>query len=183
MGALVTPGEFSTWTGGRIAEDDPRVQALLDGATHAIRQYCGWHIAGTELDTMILDAEGGRVLTLPTLHVTNVQEVKVCGEVLDVAAYDWSRLGNIELRAGQWPDRYRSVEVTLEHGFPAAPDVAQIIKQVCASAISSPMGATREQSGAVSISWATTAPNVAGGLSLLQRDLDVLATYRIQGGI
>lgn len=182
VGALVTPDDFAAWTGGRVPSTDPRVATLLDGATAAVRRYCGWHIAPPMEETIILDGEGGRLVTLPTLHVTDVTEVKAGGQVLDVDRYDWSRLGNIELRGGRWPRRYRSVEVTLTHGFPSAPDISQIIKQVCASAISSPMGATREQAGGLSVSWGTTAPNVSGGISLLQRDLDVLNLYRIHGG-
>lgn len=179
---LVTPEQFSAWTGGRIPADDPRVQDLLMGASAAVRRYCGWHIAPPRTETVTLDGNGGRVIALNTLHMTDVTEVKANGVVVPSDSYDWSALGNIELRGGQWPRRYRAIEVTLTHGYDEADDVAQIIKQVCAAAISSPMGATREQAGQVSVSWAMTAPNTAGGLSLLRRDLDVLDLYRINVG-
>jgi hypothetical protein len=43
------------------------------------------------------------------------------------------------------------------------------------------MGATREQAGIYAASWATTAPGVSGGMSLLARDTAVLDTYRLAG--
>lgn len=182
MEPLVTPEAFSAWTGGRVPVSDPRLAPLLEGATRAVRRYCGWHIAPLLPETLTIDGTGGRLLTIPTLRMTNVDEVKVLGDVLPTDAYDWSELGNIELRHGRWPRRFRSITAKVEHGFDTAPDVAQIIMQVCAAAISSPMGATREQAGQVSVTWGLTAPNTAGGMSLLQRDLEILDLYRVERG-
>jgi hypothetical protein len=184
--AIVTPSQVSQYTQGKVSASDPRLQGLIDGATAAVRRYCGWHIAPTYTETIVLDGPGGHVLTLPTLHVTALGPVTENGAVLveytpsvTTGVFEWSTIGTVRRTCGRWTDRYRAVSVTMTHGFDSAPDVAQIIMQVVAQALSSPLGATREQAGALSVSWATTAPGVSGGLSLLQRDLDVLNLYRL----
>lgn len=180
--ALLTPAQFSAGTGGKFAENDPRVQPLIDGATRAIRRYCGWHIAGEYTETLTLDGPGGSILSMPTLHVKEIVEMTERETVLDVANLEWSVKGMVRRRHGCWTDRFRGITVELTHGFEDAPDVVQIIQQVVANAIVSPLGATREQAGQLSVQWATTAPGVSGGLSLLERDLATLNLYRIARG-
>lgn len=184
--AIVTPDQVSQYTQGKVSASDPRLPALIDGATAAVRRYCGWHIAPAYTETLVVDGPGGHVLTLPTLHVTALGPVVESGTTLveytgaeASGVYEWSALGNVRRTCGRWTDHYRAISVTMTHGYESAPDVAQIIMQVVAQALSSPMGATREQAGQLSVSWATTAPGVSGGLSLLQRDLDVLNLYRL----
>lgn len=178
---LVTPEDFSAWTGGKIAADDSRVEPLLRGASAGIRRHCGWHIAPVLEETLDGDGPGGRLLILPTGRLLKVLTVDNGGEAVDAAAVDTSKSGMLELRAGSWSSRFGAVSVRVRHGYDVADvaDVAQIIKQVTANALASPMGATREQAGQVSISWATTAPGVSGGLTLLERDLAVLAAFKI----
>lgn len=181
--AFLTAEQFSKGTNGQISADDDRVLPLLEGASAAVRRYCGWHISPTLDATLTLDGDGGRLLTLPTLKLVGVESITVNGEVLAGDAYDWSESGMVELRNGCWPRRFRSITVQMKHGLEDAPDVVQVVQQVVANAISSALGATREQAGQVSISWSLTAPNVAGGISLLQRDLDTLNLYKLPGRI
>lgn len=168
-------------TNGVIAADDPRVGPLLAGASAAVRRYCGWHVTPVIEESVTLDGDGSRLLTLPTLRLVDVVSITADGETLEVESFDWSTSGMVELRHGHWPRRFRSIIVSMKHGFESAPDVAQVVQQVVANAISSSMGATREQAGQVSISWSLTAPNTSGGISLLQRDLDTLNLYKLPG--
>lgn len=178
---LVTAEEFATWTGGKVPANDPRLEPLLAGASAGIRRWCGWHIAPVLEETLTGDGPGGRLLLLPTGRLLEVVSVDNAGVSVDPDAVDKSRSGMVELRGGAWSSRLGSVTVRVRHGYDLADvgDVGQIIKQVTANALASPMGATREQAGQVSISWATTAPGVSGGLSLLQRDLDLLTAFQI----
>jgi len=178
---LVTPEQLSAYTNRAIAADDPRAQLILDGATRAIRRYCGWHIAGPLTESITLDGPGSSLLQLPTMNVTSIASITENGETVAVDSFEWSALGELRKFGCWWTDRYRSITISLTHGFTDAPDVVQVILQASAAALSSPMGATREQAGQVSISWATTAPGVSGGLSLLQRDLAVLDSYKLPG--
>jgi hypothetical protein len=174
---------FSAGVNGQISPADPRLQPLLDGATTAIRRYCGWHVAPRFKETVQLDTDGGRLLQLPTLRVHEIEKIEVDGVELDKKTFRWTPKGMVELvdPRTSFPSGFQRVRVTMTHGFDSAPDVAQVVRQIVANAISSSMGATREQAGQVSVSWSLTAPNVAGGISLLARDLAVLDSYRLPG--
>lgn len=178
---LVYPDDISTYTKGAVSSSDPRLPGLIDGATAAIRRYCGWHIAPPLTETVTVDGPGGDVLTLPTLNLTDLAAMTEDGTALDAATLEWSALGSVRKPAGYWTARYRGITATMTHGYDSAPDVAQIVIQVITAALSSPMGATTESAGSFSVKWATTAPGTSGGLSLLRRDLDVLDAYKLRG--
>ncbi|WNO28723.1 head-to-tail adaptor [Microbacterium phage FlameThrower] len=179
MAAFATPAELSAHTKGAISPTDERSQLILDGATEAIRRYCGWNIAPAEDVTVTLDG-GGSVLYLPSLKVNSVASVLVDGVAF--TDFEWSRrTGNLRRKGGgHFPDIWGGIVVTFNSGFETAPaDLKEVVLQVSSIALSSPTGATREQAGQVAMSWATTAPGVAGGLSLLGRDLAIVNTYRL----
>lgn len=178
---LVTAAEFAAWTNGKISAEDPRVLPLLNGASSGIRRYCGWHIAPVLEETLTGDGPGGRILLLPTGRLSAVLSADNAGIPVNLADVDVSAAGMVELRGGNWSARFGSVSARVRHGFDLADvaDVAQIVKQVTANALASPMGATREQAGTVSIAWATTAPGVSGGLSILERDFAILNALKI----
>lgn len=181
---LVSIPEFVEWTDGRVSYTDKRVRPLLDGASAGIRRFCGWHIAPVLEQTLVLDGSGSRLLVVPTMRLSAVLALSNEGTAVDdLTTVDFSEHGMVTWRGGRFTDRYGQVTARIRHGFDLAEvaDVAQIVKQVTANALSSPMGATQEQAGALSVSWATTAPGVSGGLSLLERDLAVLAQYRLSG--
>lgn len=177
---FVSPEQLAAYTQGKVSASDPRLAALLDGASAAVRRLCGWHVWPEVEETARLDGPGGREVALPTLRLVSLGAVVELGEAVDPETLRWSTLGNVR-RSSCWTDEYGALSVTFTHGFDEVPDVAQIVAQVVSAALSSPMGATREQVGAFAVSWATTAPGVAGGLSLLERDLAVLDQYRLRG--
>lgn len=176
---FITPQALSDYTQGKVLATDPRVPGLLEGASAAVRRLCGWHIYPVVTETVRLDGPGGRELALPTLNLTALGAVVERDVTVDATTLEWSRLGNVRRTAGCWSESYGALSVTMTHGFEDVPDVEQIVAQVVAAALSSPMGATREQAGSLAVTWATTAPGVSGGLSLLERDLAILATYKI----
>lgn len=179
--SFATPAELSAYTAGLISPTDERSQLILDGATKAIQNYAGWHIAPAQDVTVYLDG-GADVLYLPTLKLNSIESITVDGEVLAATDYEWSRrTGNVrsKLTCG-FPDSWGGTVVVFNSGHEEVPaDLKQVVLQVAAQALSSPTGATREQAGQVSMQWATTAPGVAGGLSLLARDLATVDQYRI----
>lgn len=178
---FATALDLSVWTGGKIAVGDPRSEPLLEGASAGIRRYCGWHISPSKTETLTLDGSGGRLIQLPTLHVTAVVSVKEDGEVLDPDCYEWSATGELRRLHRWWSNRYRSLEVQFTHGYNEVPDLKQIVLQVCAAAVASPMGATVERAGQVSVQWGSTAPGVAGGMTFQPRDLEIINQYKLPG--
>lgn len=153
----------------------------LAAAEAAVRAYCGWHIAPTVIEDVVLDGSGTRSLFVKTLKLRNVLAAEVSGVAVDVTTLEWSEAGF--LRAdGVFPDRLRSVKLTIEHGFDAVPDVAQTIRDIAARADSSPGGVVREQAGAVSITNSMTASGVSGGVVLMDHERRMLDKYRIGAG-
>lgn len=178
--ALVLPVDLADYTQGKVSADDPRLPPLLNAATVAVRRYCGWHIAPVVEEEFVLDGTGADVAMLPTMRVVDVLAFTDDGRAVDVASLEWSQKGMVRRRGGRWTDKFRGVRASVQHGYDDAPDVEQIIKQVVSAALSSPMGATREQAGALAVTWAATGVGVSGGLSLLERDLTILAQYRLR---
>ena len=152
----------------------------LKAAQASVRSYCGWHIAPNVEQTLTLDAEGGRTLMLPSLHVTNVSSIIVDGE--DVAGdADWSRTGMVRLRSGLFPDRFRSVTVTMSSGYEVdeVPDVSSIILKLANRAATGPGVVASQSVNGSSVSYLT-----AGGAPLstplLQIEKDALEPYRLK---
>jgi hypothetical protein len=147
---------------------------LIAGATDAIRLWCGWHVAPVIEETVTLDSEGSASLRLPTGRLVTATGLKVDGVPVPDDAWDYSTAGMIRLRRGVFPDRFRAVEVTITHGWPQAPSLEAVITRSVLSACASPMGATREQAGSISATWARA------GMTLSDTDRRELAAYRLQ---
>lgn len=180
MAPLATPEQLATFTKGAIPADDPRAALALGAISQAIRRRCGWHIAPSVTETLVLDGPGGGYLGLPSMHVTELTAVKNDGLDVDVTTVEWSALGSLRV-AGTWSSRYRGVEVTLEHGYELdeVEDLVAVVLQVTARGLSSPLGQTREQAGSLSIQWSTTAPGVAGGVAILEHEESIVDAYRM----
>lgn len=178
--AFATPADLSTYSKGQISDSDTRVQDALDGASAAIRQYCGWHIWPPRDETLTVDGPGGRVLSLPTMNVTEVTSIIENGTTLtDGTDYRWSADGSVKRTHCRWTDDYRAIVVRFFHGYDYAADVKQVLLSVVTRALSSPSGATSEAVGPFSVKWATVAPGVSGGLALLGHEISILDAYRI----
>lgn len=107
--------------------------------TEAARAYCGWHIAPTITETIILDGSGDRTILLPSLRVVEVTSVKNLGvevSLTDTTRWDWSRLtGVLRLYYEPFPWQLGSVEVEMRHGFDSCPtDLLDVCATVAARA-------------------------------------------------
>lgn len=82
-----------------------------------IRAYCGWHVSPSITETITLDGPGSDTLFLPSLHVTDVASVTVDGVAQNEP--EWSEAGLI--RGAFHGRRFRSIVVTLTHGYAEPP--------------------------------------------------------------
>lgn len=155
---LVLPGD--------IDSTDPLDAA--EQASRIVRDYCGWHIAPSLTVTLTLDSDGGNLLLLPTLKLTDVAEVIADGCTLDVENdLRWSELGVIELRRHRrFPQGYRTVQVAMTHGWATVP-ASLIAKCVSvAERVQSRTGVTTQETvGGISHMFGSLGPNVATGFS------------------
>lgn len=162
-----------------IPETDPYQRRLI-AAENRIRRYCGWHIAPVIEQTVVLDGSGSTALFVPTLKLRSIASCKVNGVDVDPATLEWSEDGFLR-RACGWPDRLRSVELTIEHGFEEAPEIAELIMEIAERAGTAVGGRTREQAGGVSISNALVAPGVSGGVVIMDHEKATLDKYKLPG--
>lgn len=158
-------------------------QWWIRAAQSAVRRFCGWHVAPSVSEVLRVDSYGGRVLHLPSKHVTAIESVSVDGEDL-AGQFDWSEAGTVVLRSGSWPDRPGAVQVSLTHGWDVdeAPEVAALILAVGKRARTQP-GVIASQS----VNGASVAYQTAGGaplsVPLLEIEKSMLATYRLNWGL
>lgn len=177
---LITPATLSAYTQGKIRETDPRSELLIRGAVAAIRRHCRWHISPAKVEEVVLDGRGGTMQRLPSIHVLDIQQVLDGDtELVFKIDYRWTQAGLLSRSHGRWSPHFRDVQVTMRHGFDDVPDLVALVHSVVSRAMASPLGATREQAGAMSVSWATTAPGVSGGLALLSNEMNMLSTFRL----
>ena len=126
----ITPEVVSSLSGGLVPASTPGLQQMIDSALASIRRICGWHVFPVVDETITVDAFGGELLRLPTMHVEEVSEVRVQGVVVESSDYGWSTSGMLELYDGEFPSRFRSVQVTLRHGFDDASDILRVVAEI-----------------------------------------------------
>lgn len=182
---FATAADVENFTKGQIESTDPRVSDALKAVTSSIRKEAGWHIGPVvEAHSVTLDGPGGRILHLPTLKLLNLVSVTELGTAVDLAgdSHDWSELGLVEKRDGTyWTDRFRKIVAVMDHGYEDIADLKFLALSLVSRGLSSPLGATREQAGSMSIQWATPTPGVAGGLVPLPSELRIMDRYRLVG--
>lgn len=194
---LATATDFATYGRRSLsASDTATVEQLIAGASRRIRKFCGWHIWPVHVDEqLIVEGGGSRLLVLPTLALTSVSEVLEdyagAAELVDATAYRRSRAGMLRrIDGGVWLGDFYEYAVTCTHGLEDNPDAPvdgsaapeELRDMVCAivgRAFTSPTGAIREQSGAVSITHSQTGPSTSGGIALLSNERDALGHYKI----
>lgn len=165
-------------------------------ALGAIRAYCGWHVAPKVTEELICDGEGRPALQLPTGHVSEVHkvEIKTGAEWSDVTGkVDWSAAGVLVFprRGGcagpeaVFPDRPRSVRVSLTHGYTAeeVPQIASVLSAVSERAAVSALRPTRQRAGPFTVEYGQRADgsNLAG-LALMAHERAILRPYKLIWG-
>lgn len=168
-----------------------QADALLQGATTAIRAEAGQHISLVDDDTVLLAGTWGYDLELPEWPVVSVDAVLVNGDpIVSPGSFEWNTrqllrrsLALSELtgaglwnqapgarfnNAGHWGGPSSTVEVTYTHGFATIPDdLVLICKQAAARCIVNPSGVDSESLGAYSVRYVR---NGSGGPSVLLDD-------------
>ena len=114
-----------------------------------IRRHAGWHIGPVRSETLVLHGTGERAIFVPTLALREITacSVKWGSTVveLDVAKVDeWSEDGRVMYPGGgRWPDRLRSVTMTVSHGMDLdaeGADIPEIASAVVGGLLKNPYG-------------------------------------------
>lgn len=152
----------------------------VEAAEGAVRAFCGWHVAPVIEETIVLDGNGRSLLKLPTMRVEDVLSVKVDGSDV-TGSVRWSDAGMLE--GVSFPRRFRSVEVTLRHGFEPG-EVAGVlgVLQVAANRFETDPRIRSQSVGGASVSYAVSG---GSGLSHLLTEVEraALAPYVLTRGV
>lgn len=131
------------------ADDDER----LDQAEGIVRDYCGWHIAPSQTDTVrIYGTPLGQPVLLPSMYVTAIVSVTDQGTLLDPSVYDFEQAGILRRIDGYlWSTGDGVIEVTFTHGYTDVPPAVTRAVQSIASQL--PNGLRSRSAGPFSESY------------------------------
>jgi len=176
VAALASTPALGAFLGSDIAAaDQVRAALVLNQASKAIRNYCGWTITQETLTGAAVDGNGRQRLWLPTLLLTAVAEVVLDGRTLvyDVD-YQWTSDGMLYRPTG-WPHTPRILSVTYTQGYEAVPDdVAGVCLSIAARRFENPVAYRRESLDDWSVTHADKADR-----DMTEIELATLGPYRI----
>lgn len=161
---LLCPGLSST---------DEQIAAVLDAVGDSIRNYCGWHVSPVLECTFIGEGDGD-MLFLPAMGVKDVKSLEVNNTQVD--DIEWKHTGIVRYK--RFPDKFRSVTCVYDAGF-SSTSIGQVVAQIASNAIVAAPGVANERVGDVSIAYNQTGTGITGGVSLLPRDYELLAPYKL----
>lgn len=149
---LVQPSDLAEFPGA------PFPETIVDAAVSALRDDAGWHIAPSRTETMLIDAEGGRRLFLPTMYLTAVSEIRIVSadpvDIPDPDGYQKSRRGVITA-SFWWPCRDESVEVDATHGYDTTPPSLFLVVAEYCQLTRMNIAVRQESAGGEAISYGT----------------------------
>jgi hypothetical protein len=168
---LASPAELEAHLQASIP--DSQATLVLAGASGAVRAYCGWNLT-RETRTFYLMGDGSPLLTLPTLELVSVEEVRVGDVTLDLVAS-----APVVLRHGQilLPEGWIAgavIQVDATHGYDAVsvPDVLRLVTlTIAARTVNNPDNYKTANVGTVTRAYDP-------GLTAL--DARLLAPYRLE---
>lgn len=178
---LIDAATFVSMSGGAFAITDERIETTLASVSAAVRNACGWHVSPSMSCRCETHADGA-AFSLPAMGVSSIDSIEVGGETVSTTAYEWREDGMVRsVPPYRWPRSWRSIVVEFTAGYDAAAsaDLAAVVSQIAANQLAASPGVRREQAGGVSIDYNLTGSGGAGGVSLLERDLALLAPYML----
>lgn len=174
---IITVEEFDKITGGSLSATTEQKEAMLASVSQAIRDHCGWHVAPTVKCTFTGEGEG-RLLVLPALAVSEVSSLEIAGVAAD---FEWRSVGLVRLTHGRFPDSWRSVKCCYSAGFDSTGSLGVTVAQIASNALVAAPGIAEEHAGGVGATYNKTGDGITGGVSLLERDKELLVPYVLSG--
>lgn len=172
MEPLATAGELETHLQRDL--DQAGADQALSLASGAVRAYCGWDLS-REDTTFYIEATGDPLVTLPTMELIAVTEVRATGgTIVDPALYPYTfgRKGQV------WGTFAPCVqyEFDVTHGYEPIPDALKLVTlDLSARSLSNPESLVSASSGQVSRTWGSN----TGGVTLTDLHRRLLDRYSL----
>ena len=166
--SFATPAEMEQRSQGEIPATHPFLQTELNAATRQIRNACGWHIAKVEQLRYRKVRPFSEAVWLPAMQIASIDSGTIDGATLTPMT------AGFDPEIGWTPLCGRDIDVTFTAGFEETPeDLVTLTLELAAGALGSPLGISREQAGAVSVSYTRTSG------ALQPADQARLAAYKL----
>ena len=192
MPDILTQEEFNSMTANKYALDS-RVQSTIKSVTAAIRNYCGWHIAGSQRCELVLNAQNLQItrkysdiiIQLPYRFVSNVEKVifnatKENNEwVGDEYDYSFAYNGPLTVYDANIDSRKSTIVVIATVGLSFTDDIKSIIANKVGHVLSGTFGIQSETAGGVSVSYSSSFVNGAKANSFMTDDKEILNAYKV----
>lgn len=182
---LASAAQVEAYTKGKLKADDLRVKDAVAAVSRSIRRRAGWHIFPVvQAHALVLDGPGGAVLSLPTLKLAALTSITE-DDAAPLVAADLRispSTGLVKKRSGgRWSAEYGAITVVMDHGEEEVPDLVMLCVKLVARGLASPMGATREQAGALSVNWSMSTQGVAAGIVPTADERSLMDSYVLTG--
>lgn len=192
MPEILTQEEFNSMTANKYALDS-RVPSAIKSVTAAVRNYCGWHIAGSQRCELVLNAQNLQItrkysdiiIQLPYKFVSNVEKVifnatKENDEwVGDEYDYSFAYNGPLTVYDACIDSRKSTIVVIATVGLSFTDDIKSIIANKVGHVLSGTFGIQSETAGGVSVSYSSSFVNGAKANSLMTDDKEILNAYKV----
>jgi hypothetical protein len=174
---------------GMAGLTDEQADDLLAEAGETVIDYCGWQVWPRATTTVTVDSYGADVVGMPTLMLHAVTSVETRPlydletDAWDAVAsgWDWSENGLL-LRCGCWPAGPRRVRAAMDSGYDGPPGaIGSVLLALAVMNQRVPVGASSEQAGGESISYASSGASTDSGAGGMLTDAErrVLDRYRL----
>lgn len=175
--AIVLPETFHYRTNNAYVGNN-HVEAALEAASQAIRNYCGWHVCPAE-DCTAYPVGGTRIAKLPAGYVSAISGITEKGIELTSDEYQWRRDGLVMRMHKRWCDYWDAIEVRYTAGYSAdaVPDLQEAVCSIAAGVLAVSAGVIQESADGVSISYQSSASSVANALTSQMKS--ALEPYRV----
>lgn len=182
---LITVAEFDAATASRYA-NDTRVAPAISAASQAVRNYCGWHLAGSlpckiewpANSRGIIRTGADLLIQLPARFVTGITSVIIDGT--ETTDYHLDNNGHLIVYDVAYLSRKDIVEVNYTAGLADASAIKNLVVGLVTHAVARSYGVTSEAAGGVSITYNSGWTNGSFD-TIIQNNAGVLVPYRLEG--
>jgi len=192
MPEILTQAEFDSMTANKYALDS-RVLSAIKSVTAAVRNYCGWHIAGSQRCELVLNVQNlhitrkysDMIIQLPYRFVSDVEKVifnatKEDDEwVGDEYEFDFTYNGQLTVYDAEVCSRKSKVVIIATVGLDDTDAIKGLIANKVGHMLSGTFGVQSESAGGLSISYSTSFVNGAKPNALMTDDKELLNSYKI----